>query len=91
MLDMGQYNAEWRHVHMAPEEAAAAADDLRCTVLLPVHAGKFCIAYHSWDDPFKRITAEAPGHGWQLATPRIGEALFLDAPSAFSPWWDGLA
>ncbi len=91
MLDMGQYNTEWRHVHMNPDEAAAAADEVRCKVLLPVHIGKFCISYHPWDEPFRRITAAAPMHGWRLATPRMGEVLRLDGQADFAPWWQGLA
>ncbi|MBO6002521.1 MAG: MBL fold metallo-hydrolase [Mailhella sp.] len=91
MLDTGQYNPEWRHVHMDPDETAAAADDVRCRMLLPVHIGKFCLSYHPWDEPFERIAAAAPLHGWKLTTPRMGEPLLLDVPSSFSPWWNGLA
>ena len=57
MLDCGQYDENWRYVHMMPEDTAQAAEDLRARALLPGHVGKFAIAYHTWDDPFKRIVA----------------------------------
>lgn len=91
MLDMGQYNPKWRHVHMDPSEAASAADELRCRMLLPVHIGKFSLSYHAWDAPFKRIHASAPMHEWHLLTPRMGEPVLLDNPGQFSPWWQGIA
>lgn len=57
MLDCGQYGANWRYVHMMPEDTAQATEDLRARALLPGHMGKFTIAYHTWDEQFKRIVA----------------------------------
>lgn len=54
---------------MMPENAAQAAVDLRARAALPSHAGKFCISYHSWDDPFKRFTAASQGKPYRLLTP----------------------
>ncbi len=91
MLDTGQYNPQWRYVHMNPAESAIAADDVRCRFLLPVHIGKFCISTHAWDEPFKLMKEAAPLHDWHLLTPRMGEPVFLDSPGVFPPWWEGLA
>ena len=91
MLDSGQYNPKWRYVHMTPAEAAAAADDVRCKYLLPVHIGKFCLSTHAWDEPFKFMKQTAPLHDWHLLTPRMGEVIALDAPGGFSSWWEGLS
>lgn len=100
LLDCGQYDPRWPLIHMTPEETARAAHDLRARTLLPAHAGRFSIAYHSWDDPYRRISAASRDSSWRLLMPRIGEALALDdvtqpRPAAASdtapaPWWQTL-
>ena len=100
LLDCGQYDRRWPFIHMTPEETARAAHALRARSLLPAHAGKFSLAYHCWDDPYRRISAASRGRRWRLLMPRIGEALALDAvtqprpaadPAAAPvPWWQTL-
>ena len=87
-LDMGQYDQRWAYIHMTPEEAARAADDLRTRTLLPAHVGRFSIARHAWDEPFERIATASEGKSYRLSTPRIGEPLDLrDEGQQFSRWW----
>ena len=94
MLDSGQYDADWPYIHMTPEEAARAARDLQAETLLPAHVGKFSIAFHSWDDPFRRSVAAAEGQPYSLLTPKVGEVVTLPAPGApwpvFPRWWEEL-
>lgn len=75
-------------------EAARAARDLQTEALLPAHVGKFSIAFHSWDDPFRRSVAAAEGQPYSLLTPKIGEVVTLPAPGApwpvFPRWWEEL-
>ncbi|MDR6860897.1 MBL fold metallo-hydrolase [Variovorax guangxiensis] len=88
-LDMGQYDPRWANVHMNPEQAAQAADDLRAKVLTPAHAGRFSISPHDWDDPFKRITAASQGRAYALWTPELGRPIHLDGRAqSFTPWWE---
>ncbi|MCR5259566.1 MAG: MBL fold metallo-hydrolase [Desulfovibrio sp.] len=91
MPDTGQYNRRWAHVHMFPEEAARACADLGGRALLPVHAGRFCISEHDWDDPFRRISRAAEGMPWRLATPLIGEPVEIAGSLPQRRWWEGLA
>ena len=87
-LDMGQYDQRWAYIHMTPEEAARAADDLRTRTLLPAHVGRFSIARHAWDEPFERIATASEGRSYRLSTPRIGEPIDLkDKGQQFSRWW----
>lgn len=89
MLDSGQYNEAWQYVHMTPEQSARAAQDLRAQAALPSHAGKFSIAYHSWDDPFIRFHKACEERSYRPVTPRIGEVVDLDDDSrTFSRWWE---
>ena len=88
-LDLGQYDQRWAYIHMTPEEAATAAEELGTKLLLPAHVGRFTLAKHAWDEPFQRITAASAGQSYSLVTPMIGEAIYFPAPSTetYSAWW----
>ena len=87
-LDMGQYDPRWPYIHMTPEEAAQAAEDLQAKALLPAHVGRFNIARHAWTEPFERISGASEGKPYRLATPKIGEPLRVgDAGQRFANWW----
>lgn len=89
-LDAGQYDKDWPHVHMTPEEAAQAAEDLKARTFIPGHVGKFAIANHRWDEPLNRIAATAQEKNFRLFTPLIGEPVYLDASKTDYPaWWRG--
>lgn len=87
ILECGQYNKSWKHIHMMPEELIQAAHDLRAEKLLPVHWGKFTLSTHDWDEPIKRVSAAAKAAALPLLTPRIGEPVYLDEANGFSEWW----
>lgn len=90
-LDMGQYDPLWPNIHMTPEEASRAANDLNARALLPAHVGRFALASHPWDDPFRRITLASQDQSYRLLTPRIGEPVVLNNPrQTFDAWWSGL-
>jgi len=88
LLEAGQYGADWPYIHMMPEETITAAQDLQARVLLPVHWGKFALAYHAWNEPIQRIVNEAGKHRLPLATPMIGEAVQLDSIRPVHAWWE---
>ena len=88
-LDAGQYDPRWANVHMNPEQVPQAAEDLRARVLLQAHVGRFSIAPHDWDDPFKRLAAASQGHSYALRTPEIGQPVYLDGRvQSFTAWWE---
>ena len=92
LLDCGQYDPRWAYVHMTPEEAARAAQDLGARALIPAHVGRFTIANHPWDEPFKRLAKASQDKSYRLLTPRIGEPVALDdTPSHFLSWWEAEA
>jgi len=92
VLDTGQFDEQWPYIHMTPEQATRAAHDLRANALLPGHVGKFSLAKHSWDAPFRRIAAASEGRSYRLLTPMIGSLVVLDDQQQhFSRWWQDLA
>lgn len=87
ILDSGQYHGRWPHVHMTPEEALRANQELTGKALLPVHWGAFSLSDHSWFDPVVRIT-EADRED-KVITPLIGECFSLDhLDTVRKKWWE---
>lgn len=88
-MDQGQYDQRWSNIHMTPEQAASAAEDLGARFMLPAHVGKYALARHPWDEPFDRITKASQNGAFGLITPRIGEPINLAALSEHKndAWW----
>lgn len=90
-LDMGQYDPLWPYIHMTPEEASRAAEELNAKTLIPAHVARFALARHPWDDPFKRISRASQDKKYTLLTPRIGEPIEIgNTEQRFSIWWKEL-
>jgi L-ascorbate metabolism protein UlaG (beta-lactamase superfamily) len=87
LLECGQYNAYWPHIHMFPEETVQAAIDLRAKVLMPVHWGKFSLAMHPWNEPIKRVVLAAAAKQLPLVTPKLGETVILNQHLPTENWW----
>lgn len=87
ILECGQYNEHWPHIHMMPEETAQAAVDLRARLLLPVHWAKFTLSLHSWNDPIIRVVKKARELQMCITTPMIGEPVMLGKPYPQKEWW----
>lgn len=92
ILENGQYNQAWRHIHLLPEQGLQAAKELKAKRLFPVHSSKFKLSNHPWDEPLKTITdLNQKGDRIPLVTPTIGEIVYLDnASQSFNPWWEGI-
>lgn len=94
MLEIGQYNTMWPFIHVNPEESVQAALDLQAKLVLPVHWGKFALAYHPWDEPILRMLARARELNVPVTTPLIGEPLILSQPQTTNypqqKWWEGV-
>jgi L-ascorbate metabolism protein UlaG (beta-lactamase superfamily) len=88
ILECGQYNANWKYVHMMPEELLLATKDLNANKLLPVHWAKFALAMHDWNEPIKRVVKDANAKNTIILTPIIGEKLNLNAEKVFDAWWE---
>lgn len=92
MLDSGQYDPRWPLIHMNPEEAVQAAMDLKAKAMMPMHIGRFSLSPHAWDDPFKRAVKASESANLTLATPIIGQPIWLNEPiSQFPHWWESVS
>lgn len=90
-LECGQYHANWKYIHMMPEEVIQAAIDLKAKRSMPVHWAKFALAQHDWDEPILRVKAEANRKNYSLIHPKIGELVDLvNATDQYAEWWSKL-
>ncbi|RZL04633.1 MAG: MBL fold metallo-hydrolase, partial [Pedobacter sp.] len=87
ILECGQYNDYWPLIHMSPEQTIQAAKELKAMVYLPVHWGKFLLAWHDWDDPIVRAVKKARAENLKITTPIMGESIILDEYYPEKEWW----
>ena len=88
LMECGQYNEDWKAIHMMPEETVQATIDLKSKLLVPIHWGAFTLAFHDWTDPAERVTKKAAELKVTISTPRIGETIIIgtiDFPR--ERWW----
>ncbi len=90
ILECGQYNKSWKHIHMMPEELVQAGENLQAKRIMPVHWAKFMLAPHSWDEPISRFTEEARRKNFPVIHPMIGEEVDLGNPVNKTEWWKGI-
>ncbi len=89
ILECGQYNQDWRYIHMAPEETAQAATDLKAKAMMPSHNSKFKLSHHAWNEPLIRIAKASADKAYRLLTPRIGDKVETDNQNqSFAHWWE---
>ncbi|PWC14387.1 MBL fold metallo-hydrolase [Brenneria roseae subsp. americana] len=89
ILECGQYNENWRYIHMMPEETVQAAQDLNAAAIIPSHNSKFKLAHHTWYDPLKRLATASENKAYQLLTPMIGQTVNMDEKQPpFPRWWE---
>jgi L-ascorbate metabolism protein UlaG (beta-lactamase superfamily) len=91
ILENGQYNKNWKYIHLLPEEVVKAYHDLNAKRLFTVHSSKFALANHPWDEPLEKISASSKELNIALITPMIGEPVNLqDTTQKFTEWWKGI-
>lgn len=90
ILENGQYDYNWKYIHMFPEEVIKAAKDLQAKSYFPVHSSKFKLANHPWKEPLEKIAdLHRNESDLRLITPKIGEVVYLNKSSqTFKNWWE---
>ena len=87
ILECGQYGDDWPNIHTFPEEVVTVGQELRAKTVLPVHWGKFALAYHAWNEPIQRFTKRAREAGLAITTPKIGEPVIIGENYPKDTWW----
>lgn len=77
ILENGQYNEEWKLIHLMPQDMAQAAKDLKTRRLLTVHHSKYALAKHHWDEPLENAESMKNKDSLDVLMPVIGEVVRL--------------
>lgn len=77
ILENGQYNEEWKYIHLMPQYMAQAAKDLKAKRILTVHHSKYALAKHRWDEPLKNEEDMKKKDSLDVIIPVIGEVMVL--------------
>jgi L-ascorbate metabolism protein UlaG (beta-lactamase superfamily) len=91
LIKIGAYGTppSWLDIHMDPESAVRANQDLGGGMLLPVHWATFNLSYHAWDEPILRALRAAEAAHVKLVTPRVGEVIEVWQPFDNVEWYKG--
>lgn len=88
VLENGQYNADWRYIHLMPDDLVRTIGDLKPARVVTVHHSKYALSRHPWDEPQELIAQAAARDSLPLLTPHIGEVVRLDdSAQTFDAWW----
>ena len=90
LIENGQYDDQWKPVHLHLSESAQAYFDLKSKAMIPIHWGMFNMALHNWYDPIEEIEKFAEQRNINLLTPKIGQLIDLNNLDTFNPWWKNL-
>ncbi|TKG88367.1 MBL fold metallo-hydrolase [Puteibacter caeruleilacunae] len=90
MMECGQYNEKWPHIHMFPEQTAQAGIDIKAKQLMPKHWGAFRLSQHAWTEPVERVIAAAKKLDLPLVIPKIGESIIIQNTINYTKniWWE---
>jgi L-ascorbate metabolism protein UlaG (beta-lactamase superfamily) len=89
MLEIGAYNELWKQIHMGPDGAAQAFQDMGAAgLLMPIHWGLFDLALHAWRWPMERLLEIADAEGVKLWSPEPGVPTeVVRGVELRSDWW----
>ncbi len=88
LLPIGAYDERWPDIHLDPEEAVQAHQDLRGKNLLPIHWATFDLAFHPWAEPVQRLLAAAEPLRVELLIPQPGPR--IQPGESAKPWWNAV-
>lgn len=88
IMENGQYDNDWRYIHLMPEDLVKAIKDLNPGKVFTVHNSKYALAKHPWTEPLDNIASAAEKDSINLCMPLIGEPVDLDAEiKEINKWW----
>ncbi|MFP4548919.1 MAG: MBL fold metallo-hydrolase [Fidelibacterota bacterium] len=88
LLECGQYNQQWKNVHMFPEQTVAAARDLKASIFMPIHWSGFTLSVHDWTEPVMLVIQAAEKDNIKITTPQIGQTINLHKGHfPIDNWW----
>ena len=72
LLENGQYNANWKYIHITPEDLEKVILDLQAKQVFTVHHDKYALSVHPWYEPDSVARDIATKHHIHLLDAPIG-------------------
>lgn len=89
ILENGQYNKNWRYIHMLPQDLQQALSDLKAKKVFTFHNSKYALSIHAWNEPHNNLFPCADF--FHVAMPMIGEVVYLDKElKTPQKWWSDI-
>ena len=85
-LEIDAWNPGWPNIHLFPEEAVQAAQDLNAKQILPLHWGVFDLAVHPWHESIDMLGDVADNTDIEILTPIMGEKI-VPGMTKTQKWW----
>lgn len=73
IMQLGAYGEYWPYIHLTPEEAIEAHQQVKAKVMIPVHWGTFDLALHPWKEPIERTRIAASDEQIEFLDVKPGE------------------
>lgn len=77
VMENGQYNPNWAHVHMLPQDLEQAILDMQPEQVFTVHHDKFSLSTHAWSEPDSVAHTIAERHAIRLLDRPIGTVIYF--------------
>lgn len=88
IMENGQYNDDWKYIHMLPQDLNQAITDLGAKRMLTYHNSKYALSKHNWKEPLENTDQFTSANGIDLLTSKIGQTAYLDQrDQQFEKWW----
>lgn len=87
LLPIGAYNEAWHDIHMNPEEAVDAFQQMRAKRFFPIHWGTFDLALHSWYEPIKDLISISEDKNIPLISLPQGQWFNSEVSNQDKNWW----
>ena len=86
-MECGQYNDDWRLIHMFPDESVKAALEAQVKKAMPVHWAGFALSYqHEWSEPAEEFVAFSKEQKLDFSLPPLGK-IFSISNKIQDEWW----
>ena len=86
-MECGQYNEDWKLIHLFPDEATKAARDAKVKKAIPVHWAGFPLSYqHTWKEPAEDFVTAALTNNQDYILPQLGEVFSILSHLQYK-WW----
>lgn len=87
IVEIDAWNEGWPGMHLFPQQAVQAAQDLNAKSLIPAHWGVFNLGLHRWDESIRAVQRLADEQGVRVNAPVMGQR-FEPGKTLSRRWWE---